>query len=78
MNDPFGSMQNMMAQFQQFSNNPMQFLLDRRLNIPQQYAGSPDSIIKYLMNSGQLTQQQYNWANNMSQRISPLMQQFRK
>lgn len=80
MLDPFGSMNGMLAQFQQFSSNPMQYIAQRRLNIPQNYASNPQSAIQYLMNTGQLTQEQYNWANNMSKQIqsNPIFRQFMK
>lgn len=74
--DPFGSMQNMMGQFQQFMGNPMQFMMQRKLNIPQEFQNDPNGAIQYLMNSGQLSQEQFNWANNMAQRIqnNPMFQ----
>ena len=37
-------------------------MAQRNLNIPQQYANDPDGALQYLMNSGNLTQQQYNFA----------------
>lgn len=69
MPDPFGSMQNMMNQFQRFQQNPMEFLMRNRMNIPAQYQNDPNGAIQYLMNTGQLTQQQYNWAKQMAGRI---------
>lgn len=40
--DPFGSRKNMDAQYGQFQQNPMQFLAQRGLNIPQQYQNDPN------------------------------------
>lgn len=76
--DPFGSMQNMIGQFQQFMGNPTQFLIQNKLNIPQQYQNNPQDAIQYLMNNGQLTQEQYNWANRTAQQIqnNPMFKQF--
>jgi hypothetical protein len=54
MNDPFGSMQGFMGQFKGFMNNPAQYMMQHRLNIPQQYQNDPQGAIQYLMNSGQL------------------------
>lgn len=78
MNDPFGSMQNFMGQFRQFANNPMQFMTQRKLNIPQQYQNNPQEAIQYLMNNGSVTQEQYNWANRQAQMIqnSPMFKRF--
>lgn len=62
MQDPFGSMQGMIGQFQSFMSNPVQFMVQRKLNIPQQYMNDPQGAIQYLMNTGKLSQEQYNWA----------------
>lgn len=79
--DPFGSMQGMMSQFQGFMQNPTQFLMQNKLNIPAQYANNPNQAIQYLMNSGKLSQEQYDWALKQAQAIqqNPMfMQMFGK
>ena len=78
MRDPFGSMQAMMQQFQQFRQNPMQFMMQRNMNIPQQFQNDPQGAIQYLMNSGRITQDQYNTANRMARQIqnNPMFQQL--
>ena len=67
--DPFGSMQGMMSQFQGFMQNPTQFLMQNKLNIPAQYANNPNQAIQYLMNTGKLSQDQYDWAAKQAQII---------
>lgn len=76
--DPFGSMKNMFNQFQSFMGNPVQFLAQNKLNIPQEYLNNPNDAIQHLMNSGQLSQQQYNMAVNAAKRIegNPQFQKF--
>lgn len=46
----------------QFKHNPMA-LLSKRFNIPQNIGNDPNQIIQHLMNTGQVSQQQYNMAN---------------
>lgn len=47
----------------QFRQNPMA-MLSRKFNLPQNMnTNNPDEIIQYLMNSGQISQQMYNTAN---------------
>ena len=80
MFDPFGSMNNMLGQFRGFMSNPMQFLVQNKLNIPQQYMNDPNKTIQYLMNTGQLSQQQYDWAVKEAQKIQSnpqFMQMFK-
>ena len=69
MIDPFGSMQNMIGQFQGFMSNPMAFMMQRKLNIPQEYLNDPNAAIQHLMNTGKLTQEQYNWAVQEANKI---------
>lgn len=69
--DPFGSRQGMMTQYGQFQQNPMAFLSQKGLNIPQQYQNDPNGAIQYLMNNGKLTQQQYNWASQFASMAFP-------
>lgn len=78
MNDPFGNIKNMFGQFQQFMSNPAQFMMQNKLSIPQEYLSDPNGAIQYLMNSGKLTQQQYDWARNTAQQIqnNPMFQQM--
>lgn len=69
MYDPFGSMGSFMRQFSGFMQNPIQFLMQRRMNIPQQYANDPRGAIQYLMNSGQMTQEQFTQLQNVARQI---------
>ena len=69
MLDPFGNMQNFLGGFRQFMNNPMQYMVQRQFQIPQNMMNDPNKIIQYLMNSGRLTQDQYNWGKYMSSQI---------
>lgn len=80
MSDPFGSMQGFIGQFRGFMNNPAQYMMQHKLNIPQQFQNDPQGAIQYLMNSGQLTQDQYNWANNTAKQIqnNPIFKQMFK
>ncbi len=57
------------SEFQSFKTNPMAFLLQRKVNIPQQYLNDPEAAVKYLLNNGMMSQEQFNqfsqMANNM-------------
>lgn len=57
---------NFMSQLQMLQKNPMQFLMQRRFNVPQNIANDPNAIVQHLMNTGQITQAQYNQANQMA------------
>ena len=59
----------LMTQFNQFKSNPMSFLLQRNVNIPQQYLNNPEEAVKYLMNNGMMSQEQYNRINQMAQSL---------
>lgn len=82
MNDPFGSMQGFLGQFRNFMRNPMQFFMQRRMNLPQGVDISnpqqAQQMIQNLMNSGQMTQQQFNQLQGMAKQIqsNPMFQQM--
>ena len=69
MFDPFGSMNNFVGRFQQFMGNPMQFMIQNKMNIPQEYANDPGNAIQYLVNNGKISQEQLQWAQNMAGQI---------
>ena len=58
------SLNGIMGMLQQFKANPMQFLVQRRLNIPQGI-NDPNAIMNHLLATGQITQQQVNNAYQM-------------
>lgn len=60
---------NLMYQLQALRQNPMQFLMQRRFNVPQNIASDPNAIIQYLMNTGQISQAQYNQAAQMAKQF---------
>jgi len=72
-NPLFNSMQNnpFLSTLKALQNNPIQFLMQRKLNIPQNISNDPNAIIQHLMNTGQVSQDAYNRATQMAE-------QFRK
>ena len=70
MSNPFYSTQpNLMGMVQQLKQNPVQFLMQRRFNIPQNVANDPNAILNYLLSSGQINQQMVNNAYQMAQKF---------
>ena len=51
---------NLMSQMNQLRSNPIQFLMNRKLKLPQNFQGGPQEIVQHLLNSGQMTQEQFN------------------
>ena len=62
-------MNNVLGMLQQFKQNPMQMLLQRRLNVPQNMMSDPNAIMQHLLQTGQINQQQVNQAYQMAQRF---------
>ena len=56
---------NMMNMFTKLTQNPAQTLLESGLNVPSNIANNPQQIVQYLLNSGQVNQQQVNQAMQM-------------
>lgn len=68
MNDPWGSFQGFMNDFQQLAKNPVQYAM-QKMGVSQDKAQNPDAILQDLMNSGRLSQQDYNKARQAAMRI---------
>lgn len=70
---PFGNNGNPMAlimkamqMFPQFIQNPIGAMMSSGLNIPQNIQNNPGAILNFLMNSGQMNQEQYNQAQQLA------------
>ena len=60
----------MLMMLQQLKANPLQFLLQRRMNIPQNISvNDPNTILNYLLSTGQINQDQINRAYQMAQHM---------
>ena len=55
-------MNNPMAMLQQLKSNPLQFLMQRKFNIPANMANDPNAIIQHLLSTNQISQEQVNRA----------------
>ena len=63
-------MGNMLGMLQQLKANPLQFLMQRRMNISQGVSMTdPQAILNHLVSTGQVTQAQINSAYQMAQRF---------
>lgn len=62
--------QNLMNLFQQFRQNPMQFMAKKGLNLPKEYMDNPQGAVQYLMDSGKMSQIQYNQFRQLAKQFS--------
>ena len=60
---------NLMQMFQSFRANPAQFLLQRKMNVPQNLMNDPNAIINHLLRTGQVSQNAVNNAYQMAQQF---------
>lgn len=61
---------NPMQMLQQLKSNPVQFLMQRKMRLPQNInASDPQAILNHLVQSGQVTQDQINQAYSVMQKI---------
>ena len=69
---------NLFNMYSQLMQNPTQML--QKMNIPSEYANNPQGAIQYLMNTGKISQEQYNSANNQLKQLqnNPLFRQYFK
>lgn len=70
MSNPFYTAQpSLMDIVQRLKQNPMQFLMQRRFNVPQTVVNDPNAILNYLLSSRQISQQTVNSAYQVAQRF---------
>ena len=60
---------NIMGQLNTFIQNPIQFLTQRKINIPEQYSNDPHGAVQYLLNNGQMNQESLNKMMHMAQKM---------
>ena len=58
-----------MNQFNSFMQNPFQFLLQHKINIPNEYANNPQGAVQYLMNTGQMSQETFEGLRNRASQM---------
>lgn len=63
---------NLNSMYNEFSSNPIQFLVKNKFNLPQNISNDPQTIIQHLLSSGQLTQQQLTYAQNLMPQMRTL------
>lgn len=59
---------NFMQMLQQLKSNPMQFIQKAGFNVPKGM-NDPNQIVQHLMQTGQVSQEQYNKVFQMAQRF---------
>ena len=62
-------MNNPVEMLQMLRSNPMQFLLQRKMNVPANIVNDPSAIMNHLLSTGQITQEQVNQAYRMAQKF---------
>lgn len=60
---------NLTNNLKSLKENPAQFLMERKLNIPKQYQENPQEAVNYLVQSGQVSQDKVNWAIQTANRM---------
>ncbi len=60
--------QMMIEQLNKIVKDPVGYVAQCGLNVPQ-HINTPDGIIQYLLNTGQISQQKYNQAMSLAKRF---------
>ena len=71
MGNPMNAMlNNPLQMLSELKSNPIEFLMRRRLKVPQNInVSDPQAILNHLVGSGQISQDQINQAYQMMQRM---------
>lgn len=55
----------MIGQMNQLRSDPIKFLAQRKLNLPDNFQGGPKEIIEHLIKTGQMSEEQFNNLRSM-------------
>lgn len=55
-----GNMMQMLRMLPKFMQNPIGAMMECGMNIPENIQGNPQAMTNFLLNSGQMTQEQYD------------------
>lgn len=55
----------MIGQMNQLRSDPIKFLAQRKLNLPDNFQGGPKEIVEHLINTGQMSKEQFDNLQSM-------------
>lgn len=55
-----GNMMQMLRMLPKFMQNPIGAMMECGMNVPENIQGNPQAMTNFLLNSGQMTQEQYD------------------
>lgn len=65
------------GQFRQFAANPVQAIMSmKNVNVPKDFNGGPEELVKYLISTGQMTQQDYETFAQSVNQVKPFLPKF--
>ena len=72
-----GNMVDWMAKFKRFSQNPVGEIMSmNNVNVPQNFRGGPEDLARYLMNSGQMSKEQFEEFARDANQIQSVLPKF--
>ena len=69
MNNMFGNMQYIFSEYNNFLQNPVQWLSQRNMQNPQQMMQNPQQAVQSMMNSGAMNNNQFSQSMSMAQML---------
>lgn len=74
---PFGQMQNLLKQFRIFSQDPIGNVLRmKNVNVPQNFNGTAKDLVNQLVNSGQMSKEQFEQFGQQANEIQNMLPRF--
>ena len=69
MNNMFGNMQYIFSEYNNFLQNPVQWLSQRNMQNPQQMMQNPQQAVQSMMNSGAMNNNQFSQIMSIAQML---------
>lgn len=64
-----GNKINPQSEYQNFMSNPISYLANKRIDIPNEFQNDPHGAVQYLLNSGKMNQNAFNKVFGTLQRM---------
>lgn len=72
-----GNMANWMGKFQQFVKNPIGAIMGMpNVNVPQNFNGTPQDLVNHLVNTGQMSKEQFEQLGQTASQLQNMLPKF--
>lgn len=74
---PLGNAMDLLQKFRQFAQNPVGNIMSmKNVNIPKDFHGTPQDLVNHLVNSGQMSKEQFDKFGQQANELQNMLPRF--